>query len=69
MPRKIRKGSLITNGVVLEVHETATIVLFLELGYDVELIPRSNQEGIFTLKTNKKNKNSNKKGELLELNK
>ena len=46
MPRKVRKGSVITNGVVLEVHETATIVLFLELGYDVELIPRSNQEGI-----------------------
>ncbi|MBO4241778.1 MAG: hypothetical protein J5883_00675 [Clostridiales bacterium] len=40
------KGKIIPNGVVLEAHETATVVYFTELGYDVELIPRSNIQGV-----------------------
>lgn len=40
------KGTIIPNGVVLEAHELATVVFFTELGYDVELIPRSTTEGV-----------------------
>ena len=40
------KGTIVPNGVVLEAHELATVVFFTELGYDIELIPRSNTEGI-----------------------
>ena len=46
MIKHICKGSIIPNGVVLEAHESATIVYFTELGYDIELIPRSNMQGI-----------------------
>lgn len=35
------KGKLTQNGVHLQDHEYATVKLFLELGYDIELIPRS----------------------------
>ncbi len=35
------KGNLKQNGVHLQDHEYATVKLFLELGYDIELIPRS----------------------------
>ncbi len=31
---------------MLEVYELATVVFFTELGYDIELIPRSNIEGL-----------------------
>ena len=41
-----KKGTIIPNGVILESHETATVVFFTELGYDVELIPKSNIEGL-----------------------
>lgn len=34
-------GKLVTNGVVLEPHEYETVVYFLKLGNDVELIPAS----------------------------
>lgn len=41
-----RQGVIIPNGVLLEAHELSTVVLFTKLGYDVELIPRSNTEGV-----------------------
>ena len=40
------KGTITPNGVVLEAYELATVVFFTELGYDVELVPRSNTEGV-----------------------
>ena len=40
------KGIITPNGVILEAHETATVIFFTELGYDIELIPRSQVEGI-----------------------
>lgn len=43
-----RKGKIIPNGVVLETHEMATVVLLTELGIDVELVPRSNKPGQHT---------------------
>ena len=35
----MEKGKLTQNGVHLEDHEYATVKLFLESGYDIELIP------------------------------
>ena len=46
MPNKSSKGKITPNGVILESHELATVVFFTELGHDVELIPRSNIEGL-----------------------
>ena len=37
----MNKGTLTQNGVHLQDHEFATVKLFLEMGYDIELIPRS----------------------------
>ena len=37
----MNKGKLIQNGVHLEDHEYKTVKFFLEMGYDVELIPPS----------------------------
>ena len=37
----MQKGNLKQNGVHLQDHEFATVKLFLEQGYDIELIPRS----------------------------
>lgn len=48
MGRMKRKGKIIPNGVVLETHEMATVVLLTELGVDVELIPRSKVAGVHT---------------------
>ena len=42
------KGKIIPNGVVLKTHESATVVLLTEQGFDVELIPKSNIQGIHT---------------------
>ncbi len=44
--RKMRKGRIIPNGVVLEKHEYKTVLFFTELGQDIELIPKSNKEGV-----------------------
>ena len=44
----MKKGKIIPNGVVLKEHENATVVFLTELGYDVELIPKSNAEGVHT---------------------
>jgi len=46
MNNQHKKGTIKPNGVVLEAHELATVVFFTELGYDIELIPRSNIEGL-----------------------
>ncbi len=43
-----KKGKIVPNGVVLKEHENATVVLLTELGYNVELIPKSNMEGVHT---------------------
>ena len=43
-----KKGKIIPNGVVLKEHENATVVFLTELGYDVELIPKSNVKGVHT---------------------
>lgn len=37
----MEKGKLTTNGVHLQDHEYETVKLFLELGNDIDLIPRS----------------------------
>jgi hypothetical protein len=42
------RGSIIPNGVVLKEHEMATVVLLTELGCNVELIPKSNLQGVRT---------------------
>ena len=39
-------GSITPNGVILETHEMATVVFLTEIGFDIELIPKSNIEGI-----------------------
>ena len=41
-------GTITPNGVVLETHEMATVVFLTEMGYDIELIPKSNIKGIHT---------------------
>ena len=37
-----KHGKIIPNGVVLKEHELSTVVLLTSLGFDVELIPKSN---------------------------
>ena len=37
---RMKKGKIIPNGVILEKHEYKTILLFTEMGSDVELIPK-----------------------------
>ena len=46
--RRMKKGKIIPNGVILEKHEYETILLFTEMGIDVELIPKSNTRGVHT---------------------
>ena len=43
-----KKGKITPNGVVLNTHENATAVFLTEQGFDVELIPASNIEGVHT---------------------
>ena len=43
-----KKGKITPNGVVLTTHENATAVFLTEQGFDVELIPASNIEGVHT---------------------
>ena len=42
----MEKGILKTNGVHLEEHEYATVKLFIENGYNVELVPPSTIKGL-----------------------
>lgn len=44
----MKNGKIIPNGVILEKHEYKTILIFTEMGFDVELIPRSDKKGIRT---------------------
>ena len=44
----MKKGKIIPNGVVLKTHENATVVLLTDVGFDVELIPKSNVKGVHT---------------------
>ena len=44
----VKRGKIIPNGVVLKEHELSTVVLLTSLGFDVELIPKSNIEGVHT---------------------
>ena len=43
-----KRGKIIPNGVVLKEHENATVVFLTDLGYDIELIPKSNAKGVHT---------------------
>ena len=45
MPR-MKKGKIIPNGVILEKHEYKTVLLFTEMGVDIELIPKSEKKGV-----------------------
>ena len=42
----MKKGKIIPNGVILEKHEYRTILLFTEIGIDIELIPKSERKGV-----------------------
>lgn len=42
----MKRGTLTQNGVHLAAHEFATVKLFLENGFDVELIPPSQIKGL-----------------------
>ena len=42
----MKKGKIIPNGVILEKHEYRTILLFTEMGIDIELIPKSERKGV-----------------------
>ena len=44
----MKSGKITPNGVVLKHHENATVVFLTEQGFDVELIPAVNVEGIHT---------------------
>ena len=43
-----KKGKITPNGVVLKTHENATVVFLTEHGFDVDLIPTRNVEGVHT---------------------
>ena len=43
-----KRGKITPNGVVLKHHENATAVFLTEQGFDVDLIPTSNIEGVHT---------------------
>ena len=45
---RMKKGTIIPNGVILEKHEYKTVLSFTEIGIDVELIPKSNIKGVHT---------------------
>ena len=42
------KGKIIPNGVELKPHEYSTVLFLTEQGYDIELIQKSNKEGVRT---------------------
>lgn len=43
-----KQGKITPNGVVLRTHENATAVFLTEQGFDIELIPTSNIQGVHT---------------------
>lgn len=44
----MKQGVLVTNGVILERHEMMTVNFLLRLGFNIELIPKSNRAGVRT---------------------
>ena len=44
----MKKGKIISNGVLLKKHEQATVDFLIEKGYMVELLPKSNKRGQHT---------------------
>lgn len=44
----MRKGKIISNGVLLQRHEYETVLLLTSLGYNVELVPKNNKQGEHT---------------------
>ena len=42
------RGRITPNGVVLKTHENATAVFLTEQGFDIDLIPKSNIQGVHT---------------------
>ena len=42
----MKKGKIIPNGVILEKREYRTVLLFTEMGIDIELIPKSEKKGV-----------------------
>ena len=44
----MRQGKVTTNGVVLRMHENATVVFLTQQGYDVSLIPPVQRKGART---------------------
>ena len=44
----MKKGKIVSNGVLLKKHEQATVNFFIEKGYTVELLPKSNKQGQHT---------------------
>lgn len=41
-------GKIIPNGVLLKEHEMKTVLFLTEMGYDIEFIPKSDEEGHHT---------------------
>lgn len=44
----MKQGKITPNGVVLHTHENATVVFLTQQGFDVELLPPSQQKGART---------------------
>lgn len=44
----MKKGKIVSNGVLLKKHEQATVDFLIEKGYTVELLPKSNKRGQHT---------------------
>lgn len=44
----MKQGKITPNGVILKTHESATVVLITAQGFNVELIPKSNVQGVHT---------------------
>ncbi len=44
----MKRGKIIPNGVSIQKHEYDTVLFLTELGYDVELVPKSNKPGEHT---------------------
>ena len=42
----MKKGKIIPNGVILEKHEYRMVLLFTEMGVDIELISKSEKKGV-----------------------
>ncbi len=44
----MKRGKIIPNGVSIQKHEYDTVLFLTELGYDVELVPKSDKPGEHT---------------------